>query len=85
MSKMIEQLKQYLDTVSEEQFEKDWKEIEDMNLQGPCVDEYLAQLQFQHSADTRVSVSSFVIGRNDKTQTNNIYNTTSHYNLTMAA
>lgn len=41
---IVDQLREYLANSSEEQIEKDWKELEKWNEIGPTVDEYLREL-----------------------------------------
>ena len=38
---MLKKLKAHLDNTSQEEFDKDWKEIVDLELDGPSFDEFM--------------------------------------------
>ncbi len=40
----LQKLRQYLQSTTKEQFEKDWAEVEELHLEGPTVAAYLADL-----------------------------------------
>ena len=40
MNNLITNLKNHLHNISEDDFRKEWKEIEDLNLQGPTMEEF---------------------------------------------
>lgn len=40
MNNLKEKLKNHLQNISEDDFRKEWQEIEDLNLQGPTLNEF---------------------------------------------
>lgn len=44
MSKLLEQIQDYFNYISQEQIEKDWEEIKEWNNIGPTVDEYVESI-----------------------------------------
>ena len=45
MSKIIEELKNKLDSMSQEELDAEWKKLEKYNMMGPTVDEYIEELK----------------------------------------
>lgn len=41
MGKISESLKKYLESVSDEELQKNWEEVKELNLIGPTIDEFL--------------------------------------------
>jgi len=44
-SKLVEELKRKLDSMSQEELEVEWKELEKLNCVGPTVEEYIESLK----------------------------------------
>ena len=47
-SEMVEKLKQILANSSQEEFDKDWAAIEELGLQGPSIEEFIASFSMPH-------------------------------------
>lgn len=55
MGKLLEELKNYLNTASPEQLEKDWEFIEQFDNCGPTVEEFIKNYEHFNAAKTWVS------------------------------
>lgn len=45
MSKIIDELKKKLDSMSQEELDAEWKKLKKYNMMGPTVDEYIEKLK----------------------------------------
>ena len=45
MSKIIDELKKKLDSMSQEELDAEWKKLEKYNMMGPTVNEYIEKLK----------------------------------------
>lgn len=50
MNTLAEEFKKHLDSISPEQFKKEWDEIESLGLCGPTVEEYMLNLKLNNLA-----------------------------------
>lgn len=41
MSELVNKLKEHLNSISQEEFEKEWAEIEKLGLKGPNIEQYV--------------------------------------------
>jgi hypothetical protein len=44
-SKLVEELKRHLDSITPEELEAEWKELEKLNCVSPTVEEYIESLK----------------------------------------
>lgn len=56
-SEMVEKLKQILANSSQEEFDKDWAAIEELGLQGPSIEEFIASFSMPHVVTVPTVVS----------------------------
>lgn len=62
MSDMLDFIKEYNATTSDEQKQVDWKEIEDMGLTGPTTDEFIEQ---QRGMGSKLSLNMSILALNN--------------------
>lgn len=62
MNNLVTKLKNHLHDINEDDFRKEWKEIEDLNLQGPTMEEFYKK-KFNYFNNNQI-ISKFEFEKN---------------------